>query len=166
MRQFFQFSLGQSFWFTWFTVHIWFISVSFHVCTHLLAKTDSTAKTYGSSIPWHHSSFDSQGAFLSTCGQGGLLTLGMRNMWSGQGSASSLNCPAILVLKFWSTRNESPIVLCWGQEEEASTSCLTIFVPRLWAFYLSFRSFSLGTSLVVQWLRICLPIQGTRFRSR
>ena len=50
-------------------------------------------------------------------------------MWSGQGSASSLKCPAILVLKFWSTRNESPIVLCWGQEEEASTSCLTIFVP-------------------------------------
>ena len=116
MGQFFQFSLGQSFWFTWFTVHIWYISVSFHVCTHLLANTDSTAKAYGYSIPWHHSTFDSQGAFLSTCGQGGLLTLGMRNMWSEQGSASSsLNCPAILVLKFWFIRNESPIFYVGGR---------------------------------------------------
>ena len=33
-------------------------------------------------------------------GWGGLLTLGMRNMWFVQGTASFLNCPAILVLEF------------------------------------------------------------------
>ena len=46
-------------------------------------------------------------------GQGGLLTLGTRNMWSVQGPASSLNCPAILVLEFRSIENESPIALPW-----------------------------------------------------
>ena len=28
-------SFGQSFWLTWFTVHIWYISGSFHVCTRV-----------------------------------------------------------------------------------------------------------------------------------
>ena len=31
--------------------------------------------------------------------------------WSGQGPASSLSCPTILISEFWSTRNESPITL-------------------------------------------------------
>ena len=44
------------------------------------------------------------------CGQEGLLTLRMRNMWSGQGPASSLNCPASLVLELRSPGNESR----WG----------------------------------------------------
>ena len=46
--------------------------------------------------------------FLNMCGWGGLLVLGMRDMWSGKGPASSLNCPAILVLEFQSIGNESP----------------------------------------------------------
>ena len=57
------------------------------------------------------SPLDLQGAFLRTSGQGGLLTSGMRNMWSEEGPASSLNCPAILVLEFWPSGNESPIAL-------------------------------------------------------
>ena len=44
-------------------------------------------------------------------GHGDLLTLRMRNMWSGQGLASSLKCPAILILEFQSIENESPITL-------------------------------------------------------
>ena len=45
-------------------------------------------------------------------GQGSLLT--SRNMWSEQGPAASLNCPAVLVLEFPSIENESPIALLWG----------------------------------------------------
>ena len=41
----------------------------------------------------------------------GLMTLRMRNMWSGQGLASSLNRPAIDILEFWSAGNESPVTL-------------------------------------------------------
>ena len=33
MGYFFQISFGWSFWFAWFTVHIWYISESFYVCT-------------------------------------------------------------------------------------------------------------------------------------
>ena len=57
--------------------------------------------------------FDLQGAFLCLCGRAGLLTWRMREMWPGQGPASCLNCPAILVLEFQFTENESPIVLPW-----------------------------------------------------
>ena len=35
-------------------------------------------------------------------------------MWPGQGPASSLICPAILVLEFQSIGNEFPIALPWG----------------------------------------------------
>ena len=66
--------------------------------------------------------FDLQGAFLHICGQGDLLTSRMRNMWSGQGPVSSLNCSAILVLEFQSTGNESLITLPWGGP---SPSCLS-----------------------------------------
>ena len=47
------------------------------------------------------------------CDQEGLRTLGMRDMWSGQGPAFSLNCPARLVLEFWSIGNEFPVALSW-----------------------------------------------------
>ena len=52
-------------------------------------------------------------------------------MWSVQGPASSLNCPAILVLEFLSIENESPIALPWGSGEQwgggvASASCLDL----------------------------------------
>lgn len=56
-------------------------------------------------------------------GQGGLLALRTRNMWSGQDSASSLNCPASLILEFQSIGNESPITLPWW---ESSTSYLSL----------------------------------------
>ena len=52
---------------------------------------------------------------------GGSLAFGMRNTWYVQASASSLNCPAILVLEFLSIENESPIALSWGGP---SASCL------------------------------------------
>lgn len=55
--------------------------------------------------------FDLPGAFLSVCGQGGLLTSGVRDLWPGQGPASSFNCPAILILEFRFTGNESLIAL-------------------------------------------------------
>ena len=42
------------------------------------------------------------------------MTLGMRNIQSVQGPASSLNCPAILVLEFWSMDNESPTAFPQG----------------------------------------------------
>ena len=59
--------------------------------------------------------FDLQGVFLHMCGQGGLLTLIMRNLWSGQGPAISLNCPAIFVLEFQSSGNEAPVASNWGR---------------------------------------------------
>ena len=43
-------------------------------------------------------------------GWGGLLTLGMRNMWFVQGTASSLNCSAILVLEFQNRENVSQLL--------------------------------------------------------
>ena len=66
-------------------------------------------------IPWCNSPLASKEPFLHTCGQGGLLTSRIRNMWSEQGPAFSLNCPAILILEFQSTGNESPIALPCGE---------------------------------------------------
>ena len=45
---------------------------------------------------------------------GGVLTSGMRNMWSGQGPDNSLNCLDSLILKFQSIGDESPIALPSG----------------------------------------------------
>ena len=45
------------------------------------------------------------------CGGGSLLTSKVRNMWSEQGLAIFLNCPAILILEFLSMRNEFPTAL-------------------------------------------------------
>ena len=39
----------------------------------------------------------------------------MGNMWSGQGTASSLNFPAILLVEFWLIENESSVALPWGR---------------------------------------------------
>ena len=36
-------------------------------------------------------------------------------MWSGQGPAFSFNCPAVILLEFWSTRNVSSIDLPWQE---------------------------------------------------
>ena len=75
-------------------------------------------------ITWHKLTsiaFDLQEAFLCMCGWGGLLTSKMRNMWSGQGPAFFLNCPAILILEFHSTGNEFPTALPWGAHLPASS---------------------------------------------
>ena len=69
--------------------------------------------------------FDLQEAFLHMCGQRGLLTLRMRNLWSGQGLASSLNCLAMLVIDCQSIGSERPITLPWAGRESA-TACLSI----------------------------------------
>ena len=52
------------------------------------------------------------------CSRGGVLTWRMRNTWSllsGQGPASSLNCPAIDILEFQLAGDDSPIALHWGR---------------------------------------------------
>ena len=84
------------------------------VHTHLLAKVDSTAEAISrTSLDITHI-LTSKEPFLHLCSLRGLLTMRMRNMWSGQGLAASLNCPALLLLEFRSTGNESPITLPWG----------------------------------------------------
>ena len=53
----------------------------------------------------------------------------MRNMWSGQGPASSLNCSASLALELQSAGSESPVALPWvGGDGGASTSGLSSFL--------------------------------------
>ena len=64
--------------------------------------------------------FDLRGALLCMCGWEGLLTLRMRNMWSSQGPATSLNCPALLIWEFQFTGNGCLISLLYYP----STSCL------------------------------------------
>ena len=56
-----------------------------------------------------------QGAFSVHVWLGRLLTLEKTDTRSEQGPASSLNCPAILVLEFQAIGNESPIALLWGR---------------------------------------------------
>ena len=76
------------------------------ICAHaFLAKMDLLGRTSLDTAP----NIGLQGAFLHMYGREGLLTSGTRNMWYGQGQASSLNCPAILCLEFQSIGNESPI---------------------------------------------------------
>lgn len=60
--------------------------------------------------------------FLHLCGWRGLLTSGMRDMWSRQGPAFFFNCLAIIFLESPSIENESPTALPWGNP---SVSCLT-----------------------------------------
>ena len=55
--------------------------------------------------------FGLQWNFLRMCGQGGLLTSRIGNMWSRQGLAFSFNRPTILILEFPSIGNDSPIAL-------------------------------------------------------
>ena len=55
--------------------------------------------------------FDFQRHFLHF--QRGLLTLRMRNMWSGYSQTSPLNCPAVLFQGVLSTKNKSTIALSW-----------------------------------------------------
>ena len=57
--------------------------------------------------------FDPQGAFLCMCGREGLLVSRIKNIRSGQGPASSLNCSAVFILEFWFTGSESLIALAW-----------------------------------------------------
>jgi len=63
--------------------------------------------------PLHNSPLAVREPFLCMCGWGGLLASRTRNVWSSQGPAFSLTCPAILVLEFQSTGNESPTPLPW-----------------------------------------------------
>ena len=76
-----------------------------HVCVHLFSQDGFYPLT---SLP-----FGLRGALLRVCCLGRLLTLTTRNLWSRQGPAFSLNCPASLVMEFRSAGNESPIALLW-----------------------------------------------------
>ena len=63
-------------------------------------------------VTWHHSPLDLQGAFLPMCSRRGLLTSKNEEyvvsyLLSGQGPASSLNCPVILVSEYGSTGTNS-----------------------------------------------------------
>ena len=62
--------------------------------------------------------------FLCTCGWGGLLTSGRRNMWSEQGLASSLNCAAVLVLEVCSSQGMNLQSLYSGVAGGPPASCL------------------------------------------
>ena len=69
--------------------------------------------------------FDLQGYFLYMCSWLGLLTSRMRNTWSplsGQGPSSCLECSAVLILEYQSTRNESPAAFPWGEGGRAVMS--------------------------------------------
>ena len=111
MGHFFWVPFGQSFWFAWFTVHIWYISRFSHVCTHISSPRQILLKGHmGREHPLTQLSFGLQGACLYMCGWGGLLTLRVRNM--------TQPLPLIVLLlsswKFQSIQNESPIALSWG----------------------------------------------------
>lgn len=58
------------------------------------------------------------------------MTSGMRSMQSGQGPAFFFNCPAVLLLEFWSTRNESSIALPWQGAEGGGWGDLPPTSPR------------------------------------
>ena len=89
------------------------ISQDLPMCAHTSLSQDGfyLRGIWIDNITWHHSPSDLQGAFLCMCSRGDLLTLRMRNMWShvlpGQGPASSLNCPVILVSGYQSTGTNS-----------------------------------------------------------
>ena len=75
------------------------------VCTHLLAKMNSTEEAYGKlaslsiTLPFYL-----QGVFLCMCSWGGFLTLRMRNMWSLIFYLGRTLPPPLIVLLFscWS----------------------------------------------------------------
>ena len=83
------------------------------VCTHFLAKMDLTEKACGEGTSLDMTPL--QGAFSVHMWSKRSPDFEKRNMWSGQGPPSSLNCPAILILEFRSTGNESQIVLPWAE---------------------------------------------------
>ena len=95
---FFWVSFGQSFCFVWFRC-IKLVCLRTLPC--VLHASLSQDGFYRKGIWVEHPltllSFGLQGAFLRMCGRQGLLTWRMRTIWSGQGPATSLNCPAILV---------------------------------------------------------------------
>ena len=111
-RTFLWVSFGQSFWFAWFTV-TFIISQNPPNCSHTSLRQDGF---YQRGLWVEHLltslTFDPQGAFLCVCGREGLLASRMKNVWSRQGPAYSLNC-SVFVLEFWFTGNESPIDLPW-----------------------------------------------------
>ena len=87
MGHFFWVSFGQSFWFAWFRVHIWYTSGSSQVCTHISQSRWSLLKRHlgRASLDITHL-FGLQGGFLCMCGQRGLLTSRMRDVfWAGPG---------------------------------------------------------------------------------
>ena len=100
---------------------------------HLLAKMDSTEEAMGS---WHH---------LLWGGTPSLFDLKELSSWegfldfenekyvvsypvSGQGPASSLNCPAIVILEYWSTGNKSSIAYPGGGEGHLPPASLSTFL--------------------------------------
>ena len=111
---FFWVSFGQSLWFASFTVQIWYISEPSHAYACIVNQSGYYQKgIWVGNIPWANSPLASKEPFMFMCCQGGLLTLGMRGMWSGQGPDSCLDCLTNLILEFQSIGNESPIALPW-----------------------------------------------------
>ena len=95
------------------------------MCVHASLSQDGF-NWRGQWVAWHHLAslpFDLQGACLHTCGWGGLPTLRMRYMWSGQGSVFCLNCPVILLLGFQS-KQWNLLLLYLGVGRGSSVHCL------------------------------------------
>ena len=111
MEHFFWVSFGQSFWFAWFTVHILYLSGSSHAS---LNQDGSYQRGVWVEHPLTWFPLASNQPFLPMCDRRDLQTL--KNMWSGRGPAPSLNCPAILLLKFQSVESKSPITFPCGEE--------------------------------------------------
>ena len=84
MGHFFQVSCGQSFWFALFIVCIWYILVSSQEVCISLSQDGFYWKGLWVDHPLASFSFGLKEGFLCTCGQGGLLTSRMRNVWSKQ----------------------------------------------------------------------------------
>ncbi|KAJ8789989.1 hypothetical protein J1605_004741 [Eschrichtius robustus] len=65
--------------------------------------------------------------------------------------------PRLLSLRVWS--------LCSSAGEAAMAHEPQLLNLRVWSLCSATRKATIWTSLVAQWLRICLPMQGTRVRA-
>ena len=88
-------------------VHISYISGSFHICAGISWSRWTLLQRPMGRPSLGITPHDLQGAFLCMCGQTGPLK--MSDMWSGQGPASSLNCPVTFFLEFQSTWSGFPM---------------------------------------------------------
>ena len=123
--------------FLWLVILICLVHSPYLVYLRILPCCASTSLSPDGSyckgiwIAWHQLTsllFDLQGASPGMCDQEGLLTLGMRYMWSGQGPGFSLNCSGSLHLHLGVLVNRELISSCFtlgeGHLPPASFLCI------------------------------------------